>query len=186
MNIVQIGCNNGKDHVLEYVKTRTDISLLLLIDASIESIKKCKETYSNFKNCTFLHSAIVPDNSGFVNIYFPTNDEQSGHSSLSFDHVTRHNHKSVSTLRVPSININELLERYKPIDRLYIDTEGLDAILVNSIDFSKYKIPYIYFEFVHSDGAFNVGLNFEKAKAILLNNGYKLKIININIEASLT
>lgn len=186
MNILQIGCNNGKDHVLEYVKAQNNIAKIVLIDASLEAIDRCKETYSNVSNCTFLHNAVVTDDSQFVNLFVPTNDNDSEHSSLSFDHLIKHNHEHISTIKVPAMNINVLLEIYKPVDRLYIDTEGLDSQLVSAINFSKYKIPYIFFEFVHSDGAFSVGQNFERAKNLLLNNGYKLNRVDTNIEASLS
>ena len=186
MNILQIGCNHGQDHVLEYIQSQTDINQIILIDASLASLERCKETYQNIPNCKFLHNAVVTDDSQFVNLFVPTNDHTSGHSSLSFDHVLKHNHENISAIKVPAININVLLEIYKPVDRLYIDTEGLDAQLVSAINFSKYKIPYIFFEFVHSDGAFSVGQNFERAKNLLLNNGYQLTRVDTNIKASLT
>jgi hypothetical protein len=185
MKILQIGCNNGKDHVLQYIKNHDNITEVILIDASSEAIARCKETYSDIPNSTFLHSAVVTDDSGFVDLFIPTNDDGSEHSSLNFDHLVKHHHKNISNIKVPAININILLEIHKSIDRLYIDTEGLDAQLVSSINFSKYKIPYIFFEFVHSDGAFNIGTNFERAINVLTNNGYKLNKIDTNIEASL-
>lgn len=186
MNILQIGCNDGNDHVLQYAKAQADINKIILIDASFEALEKCKKTYRNIPNCQFLHSAVVTDDSEFVNFFVPTKASDSQHCSLNFDHLLKHHHKDVSTIKVPAININALLETYKPIDRLYIDTEGLDCQLVSSIDFSKHKIPYIFFEFIHSDGAFNVGANFERVRNMLVNNKYNLNTVDSNIEASLT
>lgn len=189
MKILQIGCNNGQDHVLEYIKNHDNITQVILIDASSEALVRCKETYLDIPNSTFLHSAVVTDDSEFIDLFIPTSEASTGseHSSLNFDHLIKHNHKAkdISIIKVPAININILLETYKSIDRLYIDTEGLDAKLVSNINFSKYKIPYIFFEFIHSDGAFNIGTNFEQAVNILRNNGYKLNQIDLNIEASL-
>lgn len=185
MKILQIGCNNGKDHVFEYVKNHDNITQVILTDASPEAIARCKETYSDIPNSTFLHSAVVTDDSEFVDLFMPANDNSSQHSSLNFDHLVKHHHKNINNIKIPAININILLETYKSIDRLYIDTEGLDAQLVSSINFSKYQIPYIFFEFVHSDGPFNTGTNLERATNILTNNGYKLNKIDTNIEASL-
>lgn len=185
MNILQIGCNDGNDHVFQYIKTQTDTNQVVLIDASFEALERCKQTYQNIQNCKFLHNAVITDDREFVNLFVPANNNDSQHSSLSFDHLLKHNHEHISTIKVPAININVLLEIYKPVDRLYIDTEGLDSQLVCAINFSKYKISYIFFEFVHSDGAFNIGQNFDRTKNILLSNGYKLNRVDTNIEASL-
>jgi FkbM family methyltransferase len=185
MNIVQIGCNDGNDHVFSYIKSNPNIDNIILIDANIGALNKCKETYANVPNCTFLHNAIVVDDSKFVNLYAPKDQSYDAHSSLVFDHLIKHHHQNIETISVPAININDLLSKYKP-DRLYIDAEGLDSVIVGSIDFTKHVVPYIFFEFVHSDGAFNIGSNFEKTKNILLNYNYKLVVVDTNIEASLT
>jgi FkbM family methyltransferase len=186
MKILQIGCNHGKDHVLDFYKENyKSIDQLILIDASIDAISECQETYENNDKCTFLHYAVTITSESFVKFYQPLNETKSGHASLNKEHTICHLHPEVYDTIVPAININNLLEQYMSIDRLYIDVEGLDAQLVSSINFSKYKIPYIFFEFVHSDGAFNIGTNFERAINVLINNGYKLNKIDTNIEASL-
>ncbi len=188
MNILQIGCNTGNDHVLEYVKNnQSNIDKIVLVDASLESINKCKITYANIPNCTFVHGAVVTDNSESVELFVPSYDYSSEHASMNFDHLVQHNHGNINKISVPAINILKLLDQYQPIDRLYIDTEGWDAKIVNSIDFNKHKIPYILFEYIHSDGPGIIGSNFKKAVKTLLEYNYKVGIIlETNIEASLT
>lgn len=185
MNILQIGCNNGKDHVLEYIRSQNNIESIILVDASQTAINKCKETYKDISNCTFIHSAIVPDNVESIDLHYPINQEDSEHCSVNFDHLIRHNHSNIKTVTVPAININTLLETYKPIDRLYVDTEGLDSLLINAINFDVHKISYIYFEHLHSDGAFSVSKNYNRALNHLRTHLYKIQTIGINTEASL-
>ena len=54
--------------------------------------------------------------------------------------------------KFPAININDLFEEYglNTIDRLYIDVEGYDVDIVNSIDFDKYKVNRLRFEATHT------------------------------------
>jgi FkbM family methyltransferase len=185
IKILQIGCNDGDDHVLEFVRTRSDITQVVLVDASLESLCKCKKTYSDVPNCTFLHSAVVPDDRQSVSLFFPAGEGSSQHCSLSRDHLVKHNHKHISAVDVPAININAIIEKHEPVDFLYIDTEGLDSLLVCAIDFAKHKIPHIFFEFVHSDGPFSIGENLDAAVSLLRLNGYKTTEIDTNIQATL-
>ena len=188
MNILQIGCNTGNDHVLEYVtNNQSNIDKIILVDASLESINKCKITYANIPNCIFIHGAVVTDNSESVELFVPSHDGSSEHASMNFDHLVQHNHVDINKASVPAINILKLLDQYEPIHRLYIDTEGWDTKIVNSIDFSKYKIPYLFFEYIHSDGPGIISWNFKREVKTLLEHNYKVGIVlETNIEASLT
>jgi FkbM family methyltransferase len=187
MNILQIGCNHGKDHVLDFYREHyDDINKIVLVDASKDALAECSETYNNDSKCEFLNYAVVTTAETQVKFYQPLGDTKSGHASIFQQHTISHLHPQISEEIVPAININILLELYNPIDRLYIDTEGLDAQIIKAINFSKYKIPYIFFEFVHSDGAFTVGQNCQQAINILQTNRYKLTKIENNIEACLS
>lgn len=57
----------------------------------------------------------------------------------------------VSSIQIDAININEFLDSYKikEIEELKIDTEGLDAKLLLSLDISKYSPNSITFEKKH-------------------------------------
>ena len=53
---------------------------------------------------------------------------------------------------VKTLNINNFLEKcvaQKEIDYLSIDIEGVDFDVLMSIDFTKYNIKNISFEFIH-------------------------------------
>jgi len=178
MNIIQIGCHIGNDHVYDFISTN-HCDKIILIDANPYVLEICKKKYSNISNVTFLNYAIVPDytnNSSFIKFYIPKNDLISAHCSVSLEFIQKHDHKEWLEETVPCITLNDLFEKIdiSDIDRLYIDAEGLDAQIISSLNFSKNNIQYIYFEHMHSDGAFSHGLNLEQAISRLKNNGYEL------------
>jgi hypothetical protein len=163
MNIIQIGCNDGKDHVFDFVKEKTkDINKLILIDANKNCVDFCKNVqYKDFKNVEFLFCAITNNNYDHVILYMDdkSTDGKCPHSSLLKRHVIEHLHDNISQYKVPAKNINKLLEdlNFEIIDRLYIDVEGLDIDLVNEIDFNRFNIKFLLFESQHSDGVHSVG-----------------------------
>lgn len=180
MNIIQIGCNTGNDHVYEFIKSNK-CNNILLIDANPYVLDICKTQYlslnNNNNNINFLNYAIVPDTlSDTIKFYIPKEDKMSAHCSVSAEFVVRHLHPELEELDIPCLTINNLCRRYNinNIDRLYIDAEGLDAKIVSSIDFSYIDIKYIYFEYTHTDGAFNRGENFKNSYNYLLDNQYIL------------
>ena len=48
--------------------------------------------------------------------------------------------------KIPTIDINSLLNKLPKINFLNIDIEGLDTKVVNAIDFDKFEIDVILFE----------------------------------------
>jgi FkbM family methyltransferase len=181
MKIIQIGCNNGRDHVLDFFnKNKPQIEKLVLIDASLDAIKECQKTYNNNSVCEFLNLAIVNNYENYVPLYQPETDSMSEHISLNAEHLTKHQHSNVIKIDVPALNINTLIEKYNPIDRLYIDVEGHDIELINAIDYDKYKIPYICFEHLHTDGTFQTGEKYYQYCEKLKNYGYTITTENYN------
>lgn len=204
MNIVQIGCNNGDDHVFKYVQDK-EINKILLIDPHEESLNKCKEKYSylgdkaEFKCC-----AVVPM-LGCNKVQLTISNENTEFCSLNSEHVAKHMHNDNNLIRdVDAIEINELLDHFidslpensKVIDHLFIDAEGLDAQLLfalqlvgspKEIKSERVKnIGRITFEHLHTDGVVTSG---EKLRTILLhleNQGYSPTGEQIADEYSMT
>lgn len=181
MNIVQIGCHTGEDHVYDFI-SKNSCDKAILIDANPYVLDICELKYKNINNVTFLNYAIVPEysnNSKFIKFYIPQKDKISAHCSLSLDFIKKHNHEQWIEEEIPCMTLNELfLETNlvgKRIDRLYIDAEGLDSQIILSLDLSKTNIEYIYFEHMHSDGAFSHGPNLKKVIDKLQQNNYTLK-----------
>lgn len=161
MNILQIGCHTGDDHVFEYVSSNlSNIKKLYLIDANPKCIENAKEKYKNIPGVNFLNCAIVSDETiTNIDLYVPMYDNTSAHASTSMLHLKKHGHHNINTVNVVAKTFNNLLKELKidVLDRLYIDTEGLDIDIVNSINFSEINIKYLMFEYIHSDGPLSWG-----------------------------
>lgn len=182
MNIIQIGCHVGDDHVYDFILNNY-CNNIILIDANPYALEVCKRKYADIQtNIIYLNYAIVPqlDTSNHIKFYIPLDDKVSAHCSTSLDFIKKHNHTDWESIETPCITINQLiLENLKlqVIDRLYIDAEGLDAKIISSLDLDKINIKYILFEHIHSDGAFIHGSELNKAID-------KLKKYNFIIENS--
>ena len=183
MNIVQIGCNDCQDHVLEYVlKHHKDIDKLILVDLNEDKMTKgCTSVYDQFDfDLVMIPKAITTQDSDNLILYTSSTDENGHHTSTNKQHLFDHHHKEedISELVFPAININKLFEENNltKIDRLYIDTEGYDIDIINSINFDRWDIPHIHFEVVHSDGAFSGAFTHKCRKCYLdlINRGYKI------------
>lgn len=184
MNILQIGCNNGNDHVFSFVSSHKEfINKLVLVDACEIALDKAKKLYSSLNlNIEFINKAVTTNNEDTVTFYIPETEPDSAHSSTvrSVVNGSRLGKERLIEKKVQACNIVDLLELFdsKLIDRMYSDTEGLDCLIVNSIDLQKYKIPYIQFEFSHSDGHFQNGVNLTNCTNHLSKNDYILMRCN--------
>ena len=185
MNILQIGCYSGDDDVSKFLnKYRDCLDKVVLVDASIDSLNLAKKHYKDFETISFKHLAVVDSEKQIVDLFYPENEPVCAQASLDKEHVLLHKSiearndnrsaPSIKSVSVNTVRINSLLGEFsnKLINRLYIDTEGHDARIINDIDFSTYKIPYINFEFIHADGPFQAGDNLSKAVQTLHDNNY--------------
>lgn len=179
MNIIQIGCHTGEDHVYDYI-SKNNCDNITLIDANPYVLDICKQKYISIKNTKFLNYAIVPrymNNDRVINFYIPEQDKTSAHCSVSLDFIKKHNHTKWIEKPITCITLNDLFSEINisTVDRLYIDAEGLDAEIILSLNLDYVKINYIFFEHMHSDGAFSHGYNLRNVIAKLQQNGYTLK-----------
>jgi FkbM family methyltransferase len=193
MKIIQIGANNGKDNVFNFINENKDsLELAILIEPIPFIINELTFQYKDINNITIENIAITDDeNLKNMTLYYLGNSNYEV-SSFSKNHVIAHKPPGslypLESLEVSCLTINELMSKYNldSIDYLFIDTEGLDVYIIANIDFTKYKIKNIIFEAVHTDGAFNKGENFNKIYNYLTQLGYNLSNIDqLNIKASL-
>ena len=187
MLIIQIGANDGKDHVFDFIKKNSiPISKLILIEANPKCIPLLQETYKDYPFVEIHNFAVVTGDEETVDLLIPENDGTSGHASISNDHMTNHGHSRLSTVTVPAKNINQIFGEFTngTVDRFYIDVEGFDVPIINQIDFSAMNIPYICFEYIHSDGSRSYGgPQLDACKAKLEALGYSLSTVEYNIIA---
>ena len=176
MTIVQIGCNDGKDHILDFcIKNKESIEQIHLIEPNPEALEDCKQTYLDFKQAEFHNLAIVPNDIESVNLYIPQVKSLNGHASTSTNHLITHGHNHFNSINVTAINLNKFFDVNKitKCDRLYIDTEGLDCKIILNLDIEKYGIGRIEFEILHTDGVFAKGENYNSCVEKLKSLGYK-------------
>jgi FkbM family methyltransferase len=176
MTIVQIGCNNGKDHILDFCqKNKEGIEQIHLIEPNPEALEDCKQTYSDFKQAKFYNLAIVPNNVESINLYIPQGKSNNVHASTIENHLKVHEHSHFDTINVLSSNLNAFFDsnNIAKCDRLYMDTEGLDCEIVLNFDVVKYSVGRIEFETLHSDGFFTKGKNYNSCIEKLKTLGYK-------------
>ena len=176
MTIVQIACNDGKDHVLDFcLKNREGIEEIHLVEPNPEALEDCKQTYSDFKQAKFHNLAIVPNDLESINLHIPQVKSLNGHASTITSHLSAHGHTGFNTINVSALTIARFFDSNKitKCNRLYMDTEGLDCDIILGIDFQKYKIGRIEFEILHTDGVFTRGQNYNSCIEKLKTHSYK-------------
>ena len=176
MTIVQIGCNDGKDHILDFCqKNKESIEAIHLVEPNPEALEDCKETYSDFKQARFYSLAIVTNDADSVDLHIPRSRALNAHSSTLKNHLIDHGHTDFDTISAPATSLASFLysNKIEKCDRLYIDAEGLDCEIILNFNIEKHNIRRIEFETLHSDGFLTKGENYnsciEKLKAL----GYK-------------
>jgi len=187
MNIIQIGCYNGGDKVSEFLKiNKKHLSSVLLVDASSSALSEAKEFYKDFDEIKFRNVAVIDSDETEIEIFSPVDENNMSYSYCSVleSHVKAHKYiegsktpQEIKKQTVPATRINNLLKYFNDeyIERLYLDVEGLDCLILNDIDFDKYDIGYIRFEHAHSEGAFSCnGPNLEKTLDLLCKYGYSI------------
>jgi FkbM family methyltransferase len=182
MKIIQIGANNGKDEVFDFInQNRFNVELAILIEPIPFIIDDLKDQYKELDNISIENIAINDDpNSKHLTLYYIENSNYEV-SSFNKEHVIVHKPKDeineIKFLDIPCMTFNNIMEKYNLIDLdyLFIDTEGLDVHIITSIDFQKYNIKNIIFEQIHADGPFNIGENAKQTLNYLEKLEYKFQ-----------
>jgi FkbM family methyltransferase len=178
-SVVQIGANYGDDDLSWYLKKNCpDLEFALFVEANSIHIPKLKECYKNYQNAIIENIAVkVPDNSDKeLTIYYHTNDApQYGIASCNIEHIYKHmefvpylKDGEIKSFTVPCITMEDLFEKYQieELDWLLLDVEGIDAELLLSFDWKKYKIKRVEFEHLH------LGKHKDQIRKMFLEMGY--------------
>jgi hypothetical protein len=141
---IQIGTAYGNDFFYNQVKDlNPDETRLILVEPMQWQSSVAFYQDKPFRS-EILKNAVVPNDfkEDFVEMYLFAND-------LNLSSIL--NRKAITSSNVvfcPAIKIHDLLDMADgEIEFLSIDAEGLDVELLNSIDYSKYKINNIFFEY---------------------------------------
>ena len=116
-----------------------------------DKIKKCYEWVDNLN---LENIAISLDDIEEMSFYYHENDGPNYEVATNdINHILKHGYsiEGVKELNVKCLPINNLFKKYNliNIDILFIDTEGIDDLIIKSIDFDTFKISEIYFENLH-------------------------------------
>ena len=154
MILVQIGTCRADDNVFEFVNSGIKIDKLILVEPMKIHNEKIIDSYKNIKNVFLENVAITTDGKNEISFYYHENDGPYYEvASTEINHILKHGYTidKVIEIKVKSININQLFEKHnlKDIDFLVIDSEGLDDSIIKTINFEKYNISEIYFEYLH-------------------------------------
>lgn len=176
---IQIGTARGDDFFYNKIKSLDPAEIkLILVEPTqwSESISFYKDKPFKFE---IIQKAVVPNNfeSDFVEMYL-------FHGDLNLSSVL--NRKAISSNNVifcPAMKINDLLDSANgEIEFLSIDAEGLDVELLNSIDYSKYEIKNIFFEYWDFD---DDGNDVYKSKSKYAELDKKLKTNGFTIKETI-
>jgi FkbM family methyltransferase len=142
---VQIGANVGNDEFYKICK-QFNPSEIILIEPNIKCQQSLKECYKDILvNVNYEVVAITTDsNVSEVIMRNPCPAGSSAHMSI----IPMNDWVSDVKLKVSATTITNIFEKYNlyNIGILYIDTEGNDARIIDSIDFDKYNIDIIIYE----------------------------------------
>ena len=152
MNVLQIGCRKCTDHVAQYViANKQIISKLILVDLDERCIQHCSKVYKDIEDKEILVSAITGNENETELTFYHKGDVFSSHTSKYKNHLKKMGATSIIPKNHKAQTINKILRERNiyVLDRLYIDTEGMDVEILESIDYNKYTIKYIMFESQH-------------------------------------
>jgi FkbM family methyltransferase len=153
MIIVQIGAYEGNDDLTKIIKSveSSNIFKIILVEPQKEFNDKLKECYKDY-DYIIENVVITPnENETKVKFYHCFEDKNKEISSISKEHLYKHNQMNFIESELDSITVNNLLLKHKidTLDILFIDAEGMDSEIIKSIDFNKFDIKKIYYENLH-------------------------------------
>lgn len=183
MNIIQIGCADSNDRVSNFLKEIENDNIIcdvLMIDANPQCIEESKLHYKDSKhNIEFLNVAILDTEvtNEYVSFYIPKREKSRDMASLSKELSMSLCNGEVSEIKVKAMSINDLFKKFnKNVDWLFIDAEGYDCKIINSMNMDICKFNNMYFEIAHSDGvqSFAQSKVFQDCYNKLNNNNYRV------------
>ena len=175
MIVVQIGTNNGNDHVRDFC-LRNKPSQIILVEPFSIHVDEINKNYKDIDNFQIEILAITPDNEKEKILYYSIMDGLVRGPECSYqvtsikpEHLLKHDY-NLNTLRefkVQSMTLNELFLKHnlRQIDYLFLDIEGIDFEVLETIDFDKFDIKNIQIEILHLDK--NLLYNFMTSKGYI-------------------
>ena len=161
LTIVQVGTNNGNDHVLKLCKENPNASIYLIEPFVIHN-EEIQKNYTGISNVSIENVAITPESCDNTTLYYteqdgPKNDSRKSYqvASIKTDHIVKHDYdpSQLESITVNALTMNQFFEtrRLKTIDYLFLDIEGIDFEVLKTIDFDMFIIRHLQIEHLHLD-----------------------------------
>ena len=190
--LVVIGAHSGiflKDLISDYTDRK-----ILLVEPVPYNYQILENEYKDHPDILICKNAIL-DKAKKDNFYYVKKDSISklgkhwASQIGSFDkkHILNHKNKrfdiqeeDIQTVEVEFITFSDLIKKYSinSIDKLQIDVEGAEYVIMNSINYQETKINKIFFESKHFDGTFTEGNKLKEIKEKLISSGYSLEQVD--------
>ena len=190
--LVVIGAHSGiflKDLISEYTNQK-----ILLVEPVPYNYQILEEKYKDHSDILICKNAIL-DKVKKDNFYYVKKDSisklgkhwASQIGSFDKNHILNHKNKrfdiqeeDIQTVEVEFITFSDLIKKYSinSIDKLQIDVEGAEYVIMNSINYQETKINKIFFESKHFDGTFTEGNKLKEIKEKLISSGYNLEQVD--------
>jgi len=186
MKIVQVGANKGYDDLSNHLLSNYEkVDFALFVEPNIFHIESLKNCYEKYENTIIENIAIKSPNHSDdkLEIYYHTSDPDYQIASCKIEHIESHldwakkynmnlynafKDGEIKSFVVDCITLEQLFDKYsiREIDWLCLDIEGVDAEILLTFDFKKYKIKRIEFEHLH------LGHYKDAVKNMFLGMGY--------------
>tara|TARA_Y100000389_G_C17176466_1_gene371760 strand:- start:34 stop:645 length:612 start_codon:yes stop_codon:yes gene_type:complete len=190
--LVVIGAHSGiflKDLISEYTNKK-----ILLVEPVPYNYQILDEEYKYHPDILICKKAIL-NKVKKDNFYYVKKDSisklgkhwASQIGSFDKNHILNHKNKrfniqdeDIQTVEVEFITFSDLIKKYSinSIDKLQIDVEGAEYMIMNSINYQEIKINKILFESKHFDGTFTEGDKLKEIKEKLIANNYNLEQVD--------
>ena len=190
--LVVIGAHSGiflKDLISDYTDQK-----ILLVEPVPYNYQILENEYKDHPDILICKNAIL-DKVKKDNFYYVKKDSisklgkhwASQIGSFDIKHILNHKNKrfdiqeeDIQTVEVEFITFSDLKKKYSinSIDKLQIDVEGAEYVIMNSINYQETKINKIFFESKHFDGTFTEGNKLKEIKEKLISSGYSLEQVD--------
>jgi len=185
LKFIQVGANDGRrfDPLYEFAISPNYSLVGLAVEPVPRFYRALKEVYRGKPDIRPINAAIHNEKSE-ATLYVVGEDYESqvpewalGTASFNRAHVVKPEvpDSFVEAIQVPCVSLDGLMHRenFEQVDLLQIDTEGYDAEIIRSINFSKVRPALIHFEHGMADGMMTRE-EFDELVSLFNRNGYQV------------
>ena len=184
-------------HIGVHIKNELDKYInekVLLVEPVPHNVRAINENLKNYNN-VIIEQVTISNDKGEKDFYYVKESSisklkkhwASGIGSFDKQHILNHKSKrfqieeeDIESLKIPSLQFHDLIKKYQinEIDKMIIDVEGSEYLILKDMDLNSAKINSIVFEFKHFDGHFKTGEKLEEIIMKFERHNYKISKID--------